>query len=89
MKLVLWALAGALIVLLILSYTGTARFETPPRETATLALPEGITRKNLCHERGSRRYCWKEVVNRPGVSHGPTWIRRARNTIGTANAVMA
>ncbi|MDE0489405.1 MAG: hypothetical protein OXI07_09470 [Gammaproteobacteria bacterium] len=71
MKLVLWAFAGALIVLLILSYTGTARFETPPRETATLPLPEGITQKNLCHDGSFRRHCWKEVVNRPGCF---TWV---------------
>ena len=45
MKLALWAFVGALGVLLILSYTGIARFETPPRETATLPLPEGITQK--------------------------------------------
>lgn len=71
MKLVLWAVVGALVVLLILSYTGIARFETPARETATLPLPEGITQKNLCRENSFWRHCWKEVVNRPGCF---TWV---------------
>ena len=60
MKLVLWAFAGALIVLLILSYTGIARFEILPRETATVALPEGITRKNLCRDDSFGRQCGRK-----------------------------
>ncbi|MYA31656.1 MAG: hypothetical protein F4Y31_10520 [Gammaproteobacteria bacterium] len=71
MKLALWAFVIVLGALLVLGYTGIARLETQPGETATFPLPESITQKNVCREDSFRRHCWTEVVNRPGCY---TWV---------------